>query len=244
MVEARVPEMQRLPLGQTVLPWRADPDGMSYYVYDVVTQRLSGQHYHLVDGRVQASPIEMRYAWPAELDLMARLAGMRLQDRWAGWRREPFTRSAPHTSRSTRSAERPTVLHLHVHVQDRGRLPAAVADDARRLPQFASRGETTTRARPERHHDSDASVGGSGGGKQRRSRGQRSGLSACGSCSACRFLPETGCVSGERTRGAPAGVAACTAAVTVTSVAPSAAAARTGARAEPHAAEDERSRRR
>jgi SAM-dependent methyltransferase len=45
VIEARVPELQRLPLGQTVLPWRAAPDGMSYYVYDVVTQRLSGQHY-------------------------------------------------------------------------------------------------------------------------------------------------------------------------------------------------------
>ncbi len=95
VVEARVPELQRLPLGQTVLPWRADPGGMSYYVYDVVTQRLSGQHYDLVDGRVQASPTEMRYAWPAELDLMARLAGMRLEDRWAGWRREPFTALSP-----------------------------------------------------------------------------------------------------------------------------------------------------
>ena len=57
VIEARVPEIQRLPPGQTVLPWRADPDGMSYYVYDVVTQRLSGQHYYFVDGRVQASPI-------------------------------------------------------------------------------------------------------------------------------------------------------------------------------------------
>jgi SAM-dependent methyltransferase len=95
VIEARVPELQRLPLGQTVLPWRADPDGMSYYVYDVVTQRLSGQHYHFVDGRVQVSPTEMRYAWPAELDLMARLAGLRLQDRWAGWRREPFTALSP-----------------------------------------------------------------------------------------------------------------------------------------------------
>jgi SAM-dependent methyltransferase len=95
VIEARVPELQRLPLGQTVLPWRADPGGMSYYVYDVVTQRLSGQHYHLVDGRVEPSPIEMRYAWPAELDLMARIAGMRLQDRWAGWRREPFTALSP-----------------------------------------------------------------------------------------------------------------------------------------------------
>jgi hypothetical protein len=96
VIEARVPELQRLPLGQTVLPWRADPQGMSYYVYDVVTQRLSGQHYHLLDdGRVQPSPVEMRYAWPAELDLMARLAGMRLEDRWAGWQREPFTALSP-----------------------------------------------------------------------------------------------------------------------------------------------------
>jgi SAM-dependent methyltransferase len=95
VIEARVPELQRLPLGQTVLPWRADPEGMSYYVYDVVTQRLSGQHYYFVDGRVEASPTEMRYAWPAELDLMARLAGMRLQDRWSGWGREPFTALSP-----------------------------------------------------------------------------------------------------------------------------------------------------
>ena len=45
VIEARVPELQRLPLGQTMLPWRADPDAMSFYVYDVVTQRLSGRHY-------------------------------------------------------------------------------------------------------------------------------------------------------------------------------------------------------
>jgi methyltransferase family protein len=95
VIEARVPELQRLPLGQTVLPWRADPSGMSYYVYDVVTQRLSGQHYYFKDGQVEASPTEMRYAWPAELDLMARLAGMRLEDRWAGWEREPFTHLSP-----------------------------------------------------------------------------------------------------------------------------------------------------
>ena len=95
VIEARVPELQRLPLGQTVLPWRADPEGMSFYVYDVVTQRLEGQHYHLVDGRIEPSPIELRYAWPAELDLMARIAGMRLQNRWADWRRQPFTHLSP-----------------------------------------------------------------------------------------------------------------------------------------------------
>ena len=95
VIEARVPELQRLPLGQTVLPWRAEPSGISAYVYDVVTQRLSGQHYHFIDGGVETSPTEMRYAWPAELDLMARLAGMRLTDRWAGWGREPFTGLSP-----------------------------------------------------------------------------------------------------------------------------------------------------
>jgi Methyltransferase domain len=95
VIEARVPELQRLPLGQTMLPWRADPDGMSFYVYDTVVQRLSGQHYNFVDGRVEANPIEMRYVWPAELDLMARIAGMRLQDRWANWQRQPFTALSP-----------------------------------------------------------------------------------------------------------------------------------------------------
>jgi hypothetical protein len=95
VIEARVPEIQRLPPGQTVLPWRADPGGMSFYVYDVVTQRLSGQHYYFEDGKIEASPTEMRYAWPAELDLMARIAGMRLEQRWGGWGREPFTALSP-----------------------------------------------------------------------------------------------------------------------------------------------------
>lgn len=95
VIEARVPELQRLPLGQTVLPWRADPDGMSYYVYDTPTQRLSGRHYEFEDGKVISNPIEMRYAWPAELDLMARIAGMHLEHRWADWRREPFTALSP-----------------------------------------------------------------------------------------------------------------------------------------------------
>jgi SAM-dependent methyltransferase len=96
VIEARVPELQRLPLGQTVLPWRADPTGLSFYVYDVVSQRLGGQHYYVEDdGRLQPSPTEMRYAWPSELDLMARIAGMRLEHRWAGWSREPFTALSP-----------------------------------------------------------------------------------------------------------------------------------------------------
>jgi SAM-dependent methyltransferase len=95
VIENGVPALQSLPPGQTVLPFRADPEGFSFDVYDVVTQRFSSQHFYIVDGRLEAFPVEFRYAWPAELDLMARLAGMRLQDRWAGWQREPFTAVSP-----------------------------------------------------------------------------------------------------------------------------------------------------
>jgi SAM-dependent methyltransferase len=95
VIENNVPALQSLPPGQTVLPFRADPEGYSFDVYDVVTQRFSSQHFYLVDGHVEAFPVEFRYAWPAELDLMARLAGMRLEHRWAGWRREPFTALSP-----------------------------------------------------------------------------------------------------------------------------------------------------
>jgi len=91
VIETTVPDLQNLPVGQTIIPFRADPGGISFDVYDVVTQRFSSQHFVFADGRVEAYPVEFRYAWPAELDLMARLAGLRLRDRWAGWRREPFT---------------------------------------------------------------------------------------------------------------------------------------------------------
>ena len=95
VIEARVPELQRLPLGQTVLPWRADPGGISYYVYDVVTQRLSGQHYLLQDERVPAEP-------DRDAVRMARRAGPdgapgrdAAGASGAGWDREPFTGLSP-----------------------------------------------------------------------------------------------------------------------------------------------------
>jgi SAM-dependent methyltransferase len=91
VIETGVPGLQSLPPGQTIIPFRADPEGMSFDVYDVVTQRFSSQHYVFTDVGIQTFPVEFRYAWPAELDLMARLAGMSLLHRWAGWRRDAFT---------------------------------------------------------------------------------------------------------------------------------------------------------
>jgi SAM-dependent methyltransferase len=95
VIETGVPALQSLPLGQTVLPFRADPEGFSFDVYDVVTQNFSSQHFYIAGGGLEAHPVEFRYAWPSELDLMARLAGMRLEHRWAGWEREPFTHLSP-----------------------------------------------------------------------------------------------------------------------------------------------------
>jgi SAM-dependent methyltransferase len=67
--------------------------------HDPVTQRLEESHVVLSAEGVRVYPIVTRYAWPSELDLMARIAGLRLKDRWGGWNREPFTAtSSTHVS--------------------------------------------------------------------------------------------------------------------------------------------------
>jgi SAM-dependent methyltransferase len=91
VIELGVPDLQRLAPGQDVFVYAVDARTMSFDVYDVVTQRLTSNHFVVDDGRVSSYPVEGRYAWPSELDLMARLAGMRLRERWGGWNREPFT---------------------------------------------------------------------------------------------------------------------------------------------------------
>ncbi len=58
--------------------------------YDVADQTLVSHHTYFHDGAVRRTATPFRYAWPAELDLMARLAGLRLRDRWADWDRHPF----------------------------------------------------------------------------------------------------------------------------------------------------------
>jgi hypothetical protein len=66
-------------------------DSYGFDEYDVAHQGLVSHHVALVDGEWTRSSIPFRYAWPAELDLMAEMAGMRLRDRWSGWDRSPFT---------------------------------------------------------------------------------------------------------------------------------------------------------
>lgn len=91
VIEVGVPPLRRLPPGQNVLPWSEGPAEWVCYTYDFATQASQGHYIELDDGRGTYRMIPFRYVWPAELDLMARIAGMRLRDRWAGWAREPFT---------------------------------------------------------------------------------------------------------------------------------------------------------
>jgi SAM-dependent methyltransferase len=97
VVEIMVPELQRLPLGDRFLLFDATPEHVGFDEYDLVTQGLTSHHYSPVRGDYSTFP--GRYIWPSELDLMARLAGMELRERWADWDRSPFTaESTKHVS--------------------------------------------------------------------------------------------------------------------------------------------------
>ena len=95
VVEVGVPQLQRLPPGETVQPFSVTDSHLGFDEYDVATQRLVSHHFRLVDGTWQRRSIAFRYVWPAELDLMAALAGMSLRERWATWDRQPFTSTSP-----------------------------------------------------------------------------------------------------------------------------------------------------
>ena len=91
VIEVGVPDLRRLPPGQTVVPFTLKPGRLGFDEYDLVNQGLVSHHYWQTGDRWESLSMPFRYVWPAELDLMARLAGMRLRERWADWNREPFT---------------------------------------------------------------------------------------------------------------------------------------------------------
>ena len=91
VIEVGIPQLQRLPPGETVRPFSVSDTHLGFDEFDVATQGLISHHYALADGRLEPSSMPFRYVWPSELDLMARLAGMTLTERWSSWLREPFT---------------------------------------------------------------------------------------------------------------------------------------------------------
>jgi SAM-dependent methyltransferase len=91
VIEVMVPALQRLPPGETVRAFTMTATRLGFDEYDVASQGLVSHHYSVVDGGLEVASMPFRYVWPSELDLMARLAGMTLRERWSGWKREPFT---------------------------------------------------------------------------------------------------------------------------------------------------------
>ncbi len=92
VIEVVVPQLQRLAVGETHVAFMATPTHAGIDELDVVTQAGVSHHYFIgPDGRGARSSMPWRYVWPAELDLMARIAGMRLRERWGDWDRRPFT---------------------------------------------------------------------------------------------------------------------------------------------------------
>jgi SAM-dependent methyltransferase len=99
VVEVGVPSLQRLPPGETVRAFAITPTHLGFDEYDVASQRSWSHHYRIDDGLARVSSTPFRYVWPAELDLMARIAGLEFEHRWADWTRSPFTSdSSAHVS--------------------------------------------------------------------------------------------------------------------------------------------------
>lgn len=100
VIEVGMPALRRLPPGQSAVPFDVSEEHIGFDTYDLATQRAISHHYsRSEDGGYRYTPHNYRFVWPSELDLMARLAGMDFEARFADWERSPFTgESTSHVS--------------------------------------------------------------------------------------------------------------------------------------------------
>ena len=91
MIEVGIPDLRSLPPGQSGVVFAMDDNHWGIDEYDVASQGLISHHFERVDSVLQRNSLPFRYAFPAEFDLMAQLAGMTLQNRWNDWDRSEFT---------------------------------------------------------------------------------------------------------------------------------------------------------
>jgi SAM-dependent methyltransferase len=97
LIECNIPDLRRLPEGETAVVFDASERHFGIDTYDVASQGLTSHHFtKREDGTWEYDAGPFRYVWPAELDVMAELAGLRLRERWAGWDRRPFTHESRH----------------------------------------------------------------------------------------------------------------------------------------------------
>jgi SAM-dependent methyltransferase len=91
VIENYIPELRRLPPGETIHVFTRTATHLGFEEHDVAAQVAISHHYWMIDGRLNTFSSTHRYLWPAELDLMARIAGMTLRERWSDWHRNPLT---------------------------------------------------------------------------------------------------------------------------------------------------------
>lgn len=96
VVQAFVPDVARFDRGQRIQAEEVRTDSLVIGAneHDAVHQRVRSVHVVLTETETRLYPVQIRYAYPSELDLMARLAGLRLRERWEDWTRAPFTPSS------------------------------------------------------------------------------------------------------------------------------------------------------
>ena len=96
LVEVFTPDLTRFVRGQNIQTNVLETDRVSIDLsrHDPLGQTVSSSHVYITEEGVRLYPVKLRYAWPSELDLMARLAGMELRHRWSDWQRAPFTASS------------------------------------------------------------------------------------------------------------------------------------------------------
>jgi len=91
LVELWLPRLQQLPRGEVHQVFDVSPGHVGVDEYDLLGQRVTSHHWFDAGGRLEVFRSRHRWIWPAEMDLMGQLAGLRLHARWGGWRKEPFT---------------------------------------------------------------------------------------------------------------------------------------------------------
>ena len=98
LIEAFVPDLTRFTQNQVNWATKVTMEQVELDVghHDPVTQHVYSQKVVITDGNVRLYPLEIRYCWPSELDLMAQLADLSLRERWTNWKREPFTSKSEH----------------------------------------------------------------------------------------------------------------------------------------------------
>jgi hypothetical protein len=92
VVEVEVPQLRRVPPGQAGWVFAMEADHLGIETFDDTAAQIAWSHHWIeVQGRLVRHSAPYRYVWPSELDLMAKIAGFRVRDRWAGWDQAPFT---------------------------------------------------------------------------------------------------------------------------------------------------------